>query len=496
MIAYDRLAARFERIATVNEAAAVLSWDAAAMMPPGGGAARGDQMAVLAGLAHGLLTAPEVAEDLAAAEAAEAGAEPWRAANLRLMRHAHTRATAVPPDLVEAQARANSACEKLWREARRAGDFAAVAPALAEVLRLVREQAAALAPALGLSPYDALMDGYQRGIGAADVAPVFAAYEAFLREALPRAEALQAARPAPCPPRGPFPAATQEALCRRLSEAAGLEPAHARLDRSAHPFCGGTPTDVRITTRYDEADFARALLAVLHETGHALYERGLPAAWARQPVGEAAGMAAHESQSLIVEMQACRSDAFIAALAPQLRESFGGEASAYDPANLTRLWRHVERGFIRVDADEMTYPAHVILRLRLEQALIAGDLAVADLPGAWNEGFRALLGVTPPDDARGCLQDIHWYDGAFGYFPSYTLGAMAAAQLMAAARREVTDLDAALGRADLGPLIGWLRRRVHGRGSLLGFNDLLREATGKPLDPLDFEAHLTARYLS
>ena len=166
------------------------------------------------------------------------------------------------------------------------------------------------------------------------------------------------------------------------------------------------------------------------------------------------------------------------------------------PANLARLWRRVERGFIRVDADEMTYPAHVILRFRLEQAMVAGDLAVADLPGAWNDGFAALLGMTPPDDARGCLQDIHWYDGAFGYFPSYTLGAMAAAQLMAAARREVAGIDAALGRGDLSPLLGWLRVKVHGQGSLLGFDDLLRAATGKPLDPKDFEAHLTARYLN
>ena len=165
------------------------------------------------------------------------------------------------------------------------------------------------------------------------------------------------------------------------------------------------------------------------------------------------------------------------------------------PANLARLWRRVERGFIRVDADEMTYPAHVILRFRLEQAMVAGDLAVADLPGAWNEGFAALLGMPPPDDARGCLQDIHWYDGAFGYFPSYTLGAMAAAQLMAAARRAVPGIDAALARGDLSPLLGWLRAKVHGQGSLLGFDDLLRAATGKPLDPADFEAHLTARYL-
>jgi len=493
MTAYARLTARFARIATINEASAVLGWDAAAMMPPGGGTARGDQLAVLAGLAHGLLTAPEAADDLAQAHA---GIEGWDAANLGLMRHAHIRATAIPEDLVEAQARANSTCEKVWREARRNSDFAAVSPYLVEVVSLVRQTADAMAPALGLSPYDALMDGYQRGIGAAHVAPVFERYEAFLRDALPRAEERQALQPRPVALPGVFPADRQEGLCRHLSARAGLEFDHARLDRSTHPFCGGTPTDVRITTRYDEADPAQALMGVLHETGHALYERGLPKSYARQPVGEAAGMAAHESQSLIVEMQSCRSDPFLAWLGPELHGTFGGPAEPYAPANLSRLWRRIERGFIRVEADEMTYPAHVILRFRLEQALVAGELQVADLPGAWRDGMAALLGVTPPDDARGCLQDIHWYDGLFGYFPSYTLGAMAAAQLMAAARREVEDLDAGLGRGELGPLVGWLRLHVHGQGSRLGFNDLLREATGKPLDPADFEAHLTARYLA
>jgi len=490
--AYDRLTARFSRIATIGEASSVLGWDASAMMPPGGGAARGDQLAVLAGLAHGLLTAPEAADDLAQAHA---GADEWDVANLGLMRHAHTRATAVPADLVEAQARANSACEKVWREARRTSDFAAVSPYLVEVVSLVRQTADAMAPALGLSPYDALMDGFQRGIGAADVAPVFARYETFLRDALPRAEERQARQSPPVPLQGVFPADRQEGLCRHLSARAGLEFDHARLDRSTHPFCGGTPTDVRITTRYDEADPAQALMGVLHETGHALYERGLPDGYARQPVGEAAGMAAHESQSLIIEMQSCRSDPFLAWLGPELHGAFGGEAGPYAPANLSRLWRRVGRGFIRVDADEMTYPAHVILRFRLEQALVAGDLQVADLPGAWRDGMMALLGVAPPDDARGCLQDIHWYDGGFGYFPSYTLGAMAAAQLMAAVRRDVSGLDAGLGRGDLGPLVAWLRLHVHSQGSRLGFNDLLREATGKPLDPTDFEAHLTSRYL-
>ncbi len=496
MTAYARLVERFTRIATIGEASAMLGWDAAAMMPPGGGAARGDQLAVLAGLSHGLLIATEVADDLAAAETAGVDPDPWRAASLHLMRHAHTRATALPADLVEAQARANSACEKVWREARRASDFAMVRGHLAEVVNLVREQAAALAPVLALSPYDALMDGYQRGVRAADVAPVFAAYETFLRRVLPEVEARQARQPAPLRPAGSFPIVTQEALCRRLSERIGLDFDHARLDRSAHPFSGGTPTDVRITTRYDEADFTQAVLAVVHETGHALYERGLPGAYARLPVGDAAGMAAHESQSLIIEMQACRSDPFLRWLGPQLHAAFGGDAAPYEPANLARLWRHVSRGYIRVDADEMTYPAHVILRFRLEQALISGDLAVADLPGAWNDGLAALLGLVPPDDSKGCLQDIHWYDGAIGYFPSYTLGAMAAAQLMAAARAAVPDLDAALGEGDLSPLVGWLRVNVHGKGSLLGFNDLLRAATGKPLDPADFQSHLTTRYLS
>jgi carboxypeptidase Taq len=494
MTAYDRLAARFARIATIGEASSVLGWDAATMMPPGGAPARGDQLAVLAGMSHSLLVAPVVGDDLAAAEAA-ADPDRWRAANLRLMRHTHTRATAMPPDLVEAQARANSACEKVWREARRQSDFAMVRPHLEEVVRLVREAATALAPALGLSPYDAIMDGFQHGMRVADIDPVFAAYEAFLGRALPAAEERQARAPAPVRPQGPFPVAAQEALCRSLAERLGLDFNHARLDRSAHPFSGGTQTDVRITSRYDEADFTQAVLALVHETGHALYERGLPAAHARQPVGEAAGMATHESQSLIVEMQACRSDAFLSWLGPQLHAAFDGAAAPYQPENLARLWRRVERGFIRVDADEMTYPAHVILRFRLEQALIAGTLSVADLPGAWNEGFRALLGIVPPDDARGCLQDIHWYDGAFGYFPSYTLGAMAAAQLMAAARRDVSGLDAGLADGDLSPLLGWLRANVHGKGSLLDFNSLLREATGSPLDPSYFERHLTARYL-
>jgi carboxypeptidase Taq len=384
----------------------------------------------------------------------------------------------------------------VWREAKQTANFKLVLPHLTEVVNLVRQRASALGPALDMSPYDALMDGWQRGIGAADVASIFGSYEQFLKENLPLAEERQAKQQAPMMPAGPFPIAAQETLCRRIASRLGLDFDHARLDRSAHPFTGGSPTDVRITTRYDTADFSQSIMAVIHETGHALYERGLPRGHARQPVGAAAGMAVHESQSLIVEMIACRNDEYLDWLGRSLHQAFGGDPKPYQVANLGRLWRRIERGLIRVDADEMTYPAHVIMRFRLENAMVSGNLAVADLPGAWNGAIKDLLGITPPDDSKGCLQDIHWYDGAFGYFPSYTLGAMAAAQMMAVVVRQTQGLKTAMGLGDLSPLMNWLASNIHAQGSLLGFNELLAEATGKRLDPTEFQAHLKARYLS
>ena len=284
MTAYDRLAAHFARIATVGEAIAMLSWDASVMMPPGGAATRGDQLAVLSGLVHELTTARQLGDDLAEAEQAPP-AEPWAAANLRLMRHRYLQSVALPSDLVEARSRANSACESIWRVARPASDFDSVRPALEEVVRLTREAGVALGEAFQLSPYDALMDGFQRGVRAVDVEPIFAEYAAFLGEALPQAEAIQAARGLGKPLQGPFPVGVQEALCQRLSAAAGLDYSHARLDRSAHPFSGGTPADIRITSRYSEDECFQSLMGVMHETGHALYEEGLPHHHARQPVG-------------------------------------------------------------------------------------------------------------------------------------------------------------------------------------------------------------------
>lgn len=496
--AYASLEARFARINALAEAEGMLHWDLATMMPKGGAGSRADQLAVLRALRHGLLTAPEVGDllDKARTEGADAGEDGlWRQANLREMRRLWRHATALSEAQVEALSRAVSACEATWRDARADSDFAAVEGKLETVLALVRETAAAKAQALGLSLYDALLDEYEPDGRSEEIDRVFADLAAFLPGFLEEVLEHQRREPPVLIPEGPFPIDRQRALAVRLMERLGFDFDHGRLDVSLHPFCGGTPDDVRITTRYDEADFTSALMGVLHETGHALYERGLPERWRRQPVGQARGMSVHESQSLLVEMQVCRSRPFLSFAAPLLREAFEAEGPAWVADNLYRLYTRVEPGFIRVDADEVTYPAHVILRYRLERAMVSGDLAVCDLPAAWNEGHEKLLGIVPPDDRRGCLQDIHWYDGAWGYFPTYTLGAMTAAQLFAAASTADPAIEPGIAGGDFAPLLAWLRANVHGKGSLVSSRALLEEATGKGLDASVFKAHLRRRYL-
>ena len=499
MTAYEDLEARFKRLGALGEVAGLLQWDTSVMMPSGGAAARGEQLAALDLTCHELIADPALADLLTAAEAemgdAAADLDPWARANLRQMRRRWRHETALEPALVEALSRTGTACEMVWRQARAEADFALVLPKLKELLGLVRQAAAAKAEALGCGLYDALLDEYEPGGSSARIDAIFDDLAAFLPAFLGQVLERQAAAPAPLPLEGPFPIDQQRALARQLMAAVGFDFERGRLDTSLHPFCGGVPEDIRITTRYDEADFAKALMGVLHETGHAMYERGLPAKWRLQPVGAACGMALHESQSLLVEMQACRSAAFLGYLAPLARAAFGGTGAAWQPDNLLRLTNRVEPGFIRVDADEVTYPAHVILRYRLEKAMIAGEMEPENLPEAWNAGMAELLGVTPPDDALGCLQDIHWYDGAWGYFPTYTLGAMAAAQIFAAAVAAVPEIPDAIGRGDFAPLMAWLGEKVHGLGSLHTTDELIEHATGQPLDPKIFEASLRARYL-
>ena len=473
----------------------MLNWDSATMMPAGGAATRAEQLATLSLLAHQQLTAAEIDDLLDAAEGANTALGSWEQANLREMRRRHAHATALPGDLVEAVARISAECEAVWRKARPANDFAAVRPLLEEMLRLQREVAQAKAQRLGVKPFEALLDRYEPGGSVAMIDRLFGELAAFLPDLIEAIIERQGAVPPPPNPSGPFPVAAQRRAAERLMTAVGFDFAHGRLDISAHPFCSGAPDDVRITTRYDEHDFSKALMGVLHETGHALYKRNLPAHWRLQPVGAARGMAIHESQSLLLEMQVCRSLAFARFAAPILREVFDGEGPAWEPEALYRRQIRVRRSLIRVDADEVTYPAHVILRYRLEQAMLAGDLNVQDLPGAWAEEMRSLLGIAPDTDRDGCLQDIHWFDGSWGYFPTYTLGAMIAAQMFEAIAETIPDLPDLIADGEFRPLFAWLGERVHGQGSLMSTAQLVESATGRPLGVASFERHLRRRYL-
>ncbi len=490
MSAYQTLEARAKRVADLQGALAILSWDSQTMMPKGASEVRGEQLATLEEMVHEIVTAADVADLLDKAEADSDKLDTWQAANLEKLRLAQRRAAAIDPGLVSALAKATNRAEMTWRQARAEADFGALQPALEDVFGLERERADCLAKAFDLTPYDALLDGYEFGLRREVIDPIFDQLAGFLPDFL---EAVLTSQQKPLAIEGPFPVDKQKALGQALMAKLGFDFDQGRLDVSVHPFCGGVPGDIRITTRYDEHEVTSALMGVLHETGHALYEAGLSRAWRGQPVGHSMGMAIHESQSLLIEMQVCRSKEFLTFLSPLMIETFG-EQAAFAPDNLYQDATWVERGFIRVDADEITYPLHVILRYRLEQALLSGDLAVADLPTAWNDAMTNLLGMTPPDDEKGCLQDIHWPSGAIGYFPCYTLGAIAAAQLFDAAAGNQPTLKEAIGRGSFKGLLDWLRSSVHGRGSQVDMQQLLTEATGQPLTLDPYLAHLKRRY--
>ncbi len=501
MTSYQKLEKRFGRLLALREASGVLHWDASTMMPEGGpngspaAEARSEQLAALGTICHEILVSNETSDLLDEAEGLN-DLTSWQAANLREMRHMWVHAAAVTSDLVEALSKASMSCETKWRTARAESDYKSIKPLLAEVLKLVKESAAAKSSALDCSPYDALMDEYTPGLRQAVVDPIFSDFETFLPNFLKAVLEKQANAKKPLLPEGPFPEDQQRKLGHLLMGTLGFDFSQGRLDISLHPFSGGTPDDLRITTRYDDTDFTSGLMGILHETGHALYEKNLPKDWRRQPVGEARGMDVHESQSLLIEMQACRSKEFLTYAAPLMKEAFQKDGPEWNIDNLYQIYTTVKPGLIRVDADEVTYPAHVILRYNLERALIADDMTLNDLPDAWNDGMERLLGLTPPDHANGCMQDIHWFDGAWGYFPSYSLGAMTAAQFFDAALQENSNILPAISNGDFAPLYTWLTENIHGLGSLYETPELIERATGKPLDAEIFKRHLQTRYLA
>jgi len=493
-MSYSQLQQHFVKISHLNHLSAICSWDQAAMMPSGGNEARAAAMAELSVLIHQRTCAPQLGDWIAAAE--QESLNPEERTSLAAIKRKWLQANLLPEDLVQAQSLAKSTCEHAWRSQRKANDWAGFKPNLARVLELAREEAQIRAQATGLSGYDAMLDLYEPGMSSAQLDNLFGAVIQWLPELIQQVEERQKSR-AILTPQGPFAIEQQKALGLEVMQLLGFDFEHGRLDVSTHPFCGGVPSDVRLTTRYNEGDFMSALLGVIHETGHARYEQNLPAQWAGLPVGEARSMGVHESQSLFFEMQLARSREFSELIAPLAAKAFQRVGDkAFSAENMCAYNTRMKRGFIRVDADEITYPAHIILRYEIERGLVEGTITVDDVPELWNQKMQQYLGLSTEGNYRdGCMQDIHWPIGAFGYFPSYTLGAIYAAQEFAAAKRSIHNLSEKIARGELTELFNWLRTNIWSQASLHATDELMINATGEPLNAAHFKAHLQARYL-
>jgi len=470
------------RAALLGTIDALVGWDERTMMPPAAGAWRADQAAELAAVVHRHRTDPLQGERLAALAAgplASAGS-PAERATIRLLKHDFDKQVRLPPKLVETLARTTVQAQQVWVAARAQASWKMLEPWLEKVFALKREQAACQRP--DLDPYDALLDDYEPGGRWRGIEPRFGD----LRERLvPLAKACAEAtrRPDGSPLTGrPYPVSAQRQFTRDVAARIGFDFSRGRLDTTDHPFCTSLgPDDCRITTRWDERCLPTALYGVLHEAGHGIYDQGLPREWYGLPPGEAASLGIHESQSRLWENLVGRSRGFWEWALPLARKAFPGALADADAAAVHAAVLMVRPSFIRVEADEVTYNLHVMLRFDLERAVVHGDLAVADLPAAWNDRFEQDFGIRPPDDAAGVLQDIHWSAGLVGYFPTYTLGNLYAAQLMAAAEERIGDLESQFAAGDFQPLLAWLRREIHASGRQFESEPLIERATGRPV---------------
>ncbi|MCU5775612.1 carboxypeptidase M32 [Erwiniaceae bacterium BAC15a-03b] len=491
--AYQHLSKTFQRLSRFGHLSAIAGWDMQTMMPAGGSQARGEALAELSVLQHEILTAKQVGSWLDQAE--QESLNDVEASDLAEMRRAWQQAALLPAALVEAKSIAGSRCEHAWRQQRPANDWQGFSANLKEVVKLSREEAEIRAQANGCSRYDALLDVFEPGMTSAKLDKTFGDLKQWLPDLLQRIVEKQAQEQVDRPA-GPFAIEAQRQLGLSIMQQLGFDFNAGRLDVSAHPFCGGVPQDVRITTRYKQDEFLSAMMGVIHETGHARYEQNLPKQWLGQPVAHARSTAIHESQSLFFEMQLARSADFLQLILPQVIAQMGAQP-ALNSANFVRLNQRVKPGFIRVDADEVSYPAHVILRYEIERALIGGEIEVDDIPAVWQEKMQAYLGIDTRGNYRdGCMQDIHWTDGAFGYFPTYTLGAMYAAQLFQAVKRALPQVESQIRSGDLQPIFDWLQQNIWQHGSRFSTQQLITHATGEDLNPAYFRQHLENRYLN
>ena len=483
--AYADLLAALREAATLRSVIATLGWDQETVMPPAAAGMRAEQMALLAGLAHERATDPRLGDLLARAESDPAVLEDAAAAaNVREIRRDYDRATRLPTSLVRDIAETASRAMEAWKSARADDDFAAFAPWLEKTIGLARQRAGHLGTPEGGELYDALLDEYEPGMTAARLERVFGELRAGLAPLI-AAVAESGSHPDESPARITLPIPAQEAFCRGVLERIGFDLAAGRLDTSAHPFCEGAgPGDTRLTNRYRPNGWADALSSVMHEGGHGLYEQGLPKAerWG-EPLAESASLGIHESQSRLWENLVGRSLPFWRWALPEARAVLGDTLAPLTPEQVFRALNVIRPGLIRVESDEATYNLHIMLRFDLERALLRGDLAVGDLPATWNERVHADLGLEVPNDAFGVLQDVHWSMGAFGYFPTYTLGNLYAAQLWEAVEAEIPDLPRQMEAGQFAPLLAWLRREIHVHGRRFSAEELCTRATGAPVSP-------------
>lgn len=492
--AYTDLIRRAREASVLASCGSVLSWDEATYMPRGGSAFRGEQVGLLARIGHDMTTDPAVGELLAKAESSDLVRDPESdaAVNVHEVRRIYDRSVKVPAALVEQLARVTSQAQQVWRDARKASNFALFQPVLDQIVKLLREKADAIG--YKTSRYDALLDEYEPGATAAEITKLFASLRG---ELVPLIAAIANSGKAPKRDilQREYAVDRQRLFGESAAAALGFDFESGRLDVSTHPFCSGIgPGDCRITTRFNERHFNESFFGVLHECGHALYEQGLPREFASTPRGSFCSLGIHESQSRLWENQVGRGRPFWEHFFPRARQAFPSALRDVSLDDWLFAVNDVQPSFIRVEADEATYNLHIVLRFELEQALLSGDLATADVPSAWNEKFEKLFGLKVGSDAQGCLQDIHWSFGGLGYFPTYTLGNLYAAQLMEAARRDLPGVEDDFRRGEFCRLKGWLNERVHRPGMKWHAGELCRRITGSALDHKHLVRYMREKY--
>ena len=490
----DRLKVKWARIARLEQSAGVLGWDMETYMPEDGVKGRAEQLALLSELAHDWLVDDETARLIEDAEGEVAGADYFSdgKAMVRQARRAYDRNALIPGGLVARMARTTAKANSIWIKARAESDFGAFAPILGEIVELNREQARCLG--YRDHPYDALLDLYEPGITTAEVERIFGELK------LPLISLIKKIKETPRRPRPAFlgqdfAIEKQERFGMRVLRDLGYDLKRGRQDRSAHPFTTSFgPWDVRITTRFSEKDLLSALFSTMHECGHALYDQGLPLDQADTPLCQSISLGVHESQSRLWENIVGRSRGFWKHYLPFLKEDFAGQLDGIGQEEFYRAVNSVEPGLIRVEADEVTYNPHVFVRFEIEKEMITGALAVKDVPERWNALYREYLDLTPPDDARGCLQDIHWAHGTIGYFPTYTLGNILSAQFYREAVKSNPSLPGEIEQGRFGTLLSWLRDKIHRHGTRYLPGELVQEICGRGIDVAPYVEYLEVKY--